>query len=119
MGRPYSDDLRSRVVALMESGGDCRSVGKMFGIAPSTAGNWHRRYRQTRSYAARPMGGDQRSKLIIHAERIGGLLAETSDLTLADVRAVLAREGVQVAYSTVRHSVRKLGLRFKKNDICE
>jgi transposase len=54
--------LRSRVVALMESGGDCRSVGKISGIAPSTAGNWHRRYRQTQSYAARPMGGDHRSR---------------------------------------------------------
>ena len=56
MGRPYSDDLRVRVVAAMEDGGDCRTVGATFGIAPSTAGNWHRLYRRTQSYSARPMG---------------------------------------------------------------
>jgi transposase len=85
----------------MESGGDCRSVGKISGIAPSTAGNWHRRYRQTQSYAARPMGGDHRSRLIEYVDRIANLLAQTSDLTLIDVQAALARDGVHAAYATV------------------
>jgi len=31
MGRPYSDDLRVRVVAAMEGGGHCRAVGEAFG----------------------------------------------------------------------------------------
>ncbi|MEO6716231.1 MAG: IS630 family transposase, partial [Novosphingobium sp.] len=38
--RPYSTDLRDRVVVAMESGGSCRDVGAQFGVAPSTAGNW-------------------------------------------------------------------------------
>ena len=58
--RPYSNDLRSRVVAAMEAGGSCRFVAANFEEAPSTAGNWHRQYRRTQSYAPLVMGGDRR-----------------------------------------------------------
>lgn len=117
MARPYSNDLRERVVAAMEGGGSCREVGETFGIAPSTAGNWHRLYRRTQSYTARPMGGDHRSKLLEYGDHVALLLAETSDLRLIDVQADLASRGVRVGYSTVQRTVQKLGLRLKKNDL--
>lgn len=119
MGKPYSDDLRVRVVEAMEVGGDCRSVGLTFGIAPSTAGNWHRLYRRTQSYSARPMGGDHRSKLLDHHARVAELLSGTCDLRLVDVQSDLAERGVLVSWSSVRRTVKRLGLRLKKNDICD
>lgn len=115
MGKPYSDDLRTPVVAAMERGMSCREAGALFGVAPSTAGNWYRRHRETRSVSARPMGGDRRSKLAAHVARIVALLGEGSQLRLIDVQAALASEGVVASYSTVQRMVRKLGLRFKKN----
>ena len=118
MGKPYSDDLRVRVVAAMEAGGNCRAVGAIFGIAPSTAGNWHRLYRRTQSCSARPMGGDHRSKLLDHQARVAELLSGTCDLRLVDVQSDLAARGAIVSWSTVRRTVKRLGLRFKKNDIC-
>ena len=117
MGKPYSDDLRVRVVAAMEGGGNCRMVGATFGIAPSTAGNWHRRYRRTQSCSARPMGGDNRSKLLDHQGRVAELPSGTCDLRLVDVQSDLAERGVFVSWSTVRRTVKRLGLRLKKNDI--
>lgn len=114
MARRYSDDLRVRVVAAMEAGGNCRRVGAAFGIAPSTAGNWHRRYRQTQSYCALPMGGDHRSKLLAHEVHVAALLSATSDLRLVDVQADLAKRKVLVSWSTVRRTVKRLGLRIKK-----
>ena len=116
--KPYSDDLRSRVVAAMEAGGSCRDVGALFGVAPSTAGNWHRQYRRTQSYAPLAIGGDRRSKLLEEADWIAARLAEVSDLTLTDVRRDLALRGTEVSYATVWRMVHRLGLRFKKNDIC-
>lgn len=53
MGKPYSNDLRERVVAAMASGRGCRDVGTMFDVAPGTAGIWYRLYRRTKSHAAR------------------------------------------------------------------
>lgn len=117
MGKPYSEDLRVRVVAAMEDGQSCRAAGALFGVAPSTAGNWHRLYRRTHSVAARPMGGDHRSKLTEHADEVRRLL-EGSDLRLVDVRDTLAAQGVVVGTSTVQRIVKRLGLRFKKNAVC-
>ena len=113
--RPYSDDLRSRVVAAMEGGLSCRSAAERFGVAPSTAGNWHRLYRATKSYSPLPIGGDRRSKLLDEIEWLGAYLTETPDLRLLDVQHALAARGVEVSYSGVQRTVKRLGLRFKKN----
>jgi transposase len=117
MGKPYSDDLREPVVAALERGMSCREAGVVFGIAPSTAGNWHRWHKQTQSLSARPMGGDRRSKLVEHSDRIAVLLGEGSQLRLIDVQAALAAEGVVASYSAVQRMVHRLGLRFKKNAV--
>lgn len=116
MGKPYSNDLRDRVVAAMAAGRSCRDVGSMFDVAPSTAGNWYRRYQRTTSYAARPMGGDRRSKLTGQAGWIADRLAQTSELTLGEVRDDLAARGFVVSYASVWRTVRRLGLRHKKKD---
>lgn len=120
MGKSYSDDLRKRVVAAMATGRSCREVGATFDVAPSTAGNWWRRYRQESSHAARPMGGDRRSKLLDQAGWIGERLAGKPELTLGEIRSDLARRGVEVSYASVWRTVRKLGLRHKKKDhLCD
>lgn len=114
MGKPYSQDLRTRVVAAMAMGRNCRDVGAAFAVAPSTAGNWYRRHRQTQSHAALAMGGDRRSKLTEHADWIAARLAQTSELTLGEVREELAGRGISVSYASVWRMVRRLGLRHKK-----
>lgn len=116
MGKPYSDDLRDRVVAAMAGGRSCRDVGAVFEVAPSTAGNWYRRYQRTSSYAPRPMGGDRRSKLLEQADWIVERLASTPELTLGEVRDDLAGRGIQVSYASVWRTVKRLGLRHKKKD---
>lgn len=116
MGKPYSDDLRDRVVTAMAVGRSCRDVGAAFNVAPSTAGNWYRQYRHTSSYSARPMGGDRRSKLLRHADWIAERLVATPELTLDEVQEDLARRGVLVSYSSVWRTVKRLGLRHKKKD---
>jgi transposase len=117
--KPYSNDLRERVVAAMEAGGSCREVAAQFCIAPSTAGHWYRRYRQTKSYAPLAIGGDRRSKLLGELAWISERLAKVPDLTLAEVRGDLALRGVEVSYAGVQRTVKRLGLRFKKNDLCD
>ena len=117
--RPCSNDLRSRVVAAMEAGGSCRDVGAVFGVAPSTAGNWHRQYRRTQSYAPLAMGGDRRWKLSGELGWIAERLAAVPDLTLAEARNDLAARGVVVSYAGVQRTVKRLESRFIKNDLCD
>lgn len=115
--KPYSEDLRSRVVSAMEGGLSCRAAGERYGVAPSTAGNWHRLYRRKRSYAPSPIGGDRRSKLLGEADWIAAHLAETPDLRLVDVQHALAARGSEASYSSVQRTVKRLGLRLKKNGV--
>ena len=57
MARPYSLDLRERVVAAVESGRTVRDVASSFGVSVSSVVKWSQRYRATGSAAALPMGG--------------------------------------------------------------
>ena len=58
MARPYSDDLRERVVAAVERDGMSRhKAAAHFGVAVSTAVGWLARFRRTGSVAPGQMGG--------------------------------------------------------------
>ena len=58
MAKPYSMDLRERVVAAVEEEGLSRNeAAARFGIGISTAINWVSRFRQTGSVAPGQMGG--------------------------------------------------------------
>ena len=58
MARPYSMDLRERVVASVETGKlSRRQAASRFGVGVSTAINWVRRFRETGSVAPGQMGG--------------------------------------------------------------
>ena len=92
--RPYSTDLRDRVVAAMDCCGSYRDVGAQFGVASSTAGNW---YRRTKRYAPLAIGGDRRWKLAEEAQWIAQRLVAVPDLTLAEVRGDVAARGVEVS----------------------
>lgn len=63
MTKPYSEDLRTRVVAAVAAGASCRYAARQFSIGVSTVVRWARRFRQTGSVAAKPMGGDRNSRL--------------------------------------------------------
>ena len=58
MGKPYSMDLRERVVAAVETGGlSCHQAAAQFGVGVSTPIVWVRRLRETGSIAPGQMGG--------------------------------------------------------------
>ena len=40
MARPYSNDLRERVVEAVEAGDSCRTVAARFGVAVSSVVKW-------------------------------------------------------------------------------
>lgn len=115
MARPYSLDLRERVVAMAASGRTCREVAEIFDIAISTVVKWTGRHRSTGSAAPGKMGGHR--PLLLEAERLWllGRLAEKPDLTLHALLAELAERGVVVSCDTLWRFLRREGISFKKN----
>lgn len=115
MGRPYSLDLRERVVAAVESGGlSCHQAAAQFGVGISTAINWVRRMRETGSVRPGQMGGHKRKS--ISGEHRTWLLAriKAEDFTLRGLVAELAGRGLKVDYRTVWSFVHDEKLSFKK-----
>jgi transposase len=102
MPAPYSQDLRDRVAAAISSGASARSTAVRFGISESTAIRWAQRLRVEGHASARPMGGDQRSRLTAHRVAVLTLVANQPDLTLEEIRGELAKQhDITVALGTV------------------
>ena len=116
MGKPYSVDLRERVVAAVERDGlSCHRAAAQFGVSVSTAIKWVRRRRETGSVAPGQMGG-HRPKLIAGKHRAWLLARMTEkDFTLRGLVAELAARGLKVDYRTVWSFVHAEKLSFKKN----
>ena len=59
----YSNDLRVRVIQVVESGVAARAAARQFVIGDSTAIRWAKRWRETGSVKARSTKGQSRSPL--------------------------------------------------------
>ena len=114
MVRPYSMDLRERVLLAVERDGmSARSAAARFGVSHSSAIKWVRRRRQTGSVSPGKMGGHKPRKLI--GEHRDWLLERAkADFTLRGLVAELAARGVKVDYRSVWAFAHDEGLSFKK-----
>ena len=115
MGRPYSLDLRERVVAAVERDGmSRRRAAAQFGVGISTVIGWVQRLRQTGSVAPGQMGG-HRPKAIAGEHRDWLLRrVKEKDFTLRGLIAELAERGLKVGYRAVWNFVHAENLSFKK-----
>src|SRR2546429_5651279 len=60
MGKPYSMDLRERVVVAVETGGlSCHQAAEQFGVGVSNSIVWVRRLRDTGSVSSGLIGGQK------------------------------------------------------------
>ena len=102
MSKALSVDLRERVVQAVLAGASCRAAAARFGVSASGAVRWRARLRETGSVVPGALGGDRRSgRTEAHAAQILELVARTPDLTLAELRAVLAGSGVAVGMASL------------------
>ena len=113
MTRPYSDDLRERVVEAMQAGDSCRSVAARFGVAPSSAVKWTQRVALAGSVSPAKMGGYRCPVLELHREWLLDQVRSCPHVTLAMLQEMLAARGVQVSHDTVWRFLRVCGFSFK------
>jgi len=115
MARPYSMDLRQRVVqAVEEEGMSRRQAAARFGVGIKTAIDWVRRFRATGSVAPGQMGGHKPKKLSGAwrdwlLQRCG-----SGDFTVRGLVLELAERGLRVDYRSVWEFVHAEHLSHKK-----
>jgi transposase len=66
MPKPYSRDLRERVIASIEAGSSRREAAELYGISPSVVVIWARQWKTTRSIEAKPSGGSSMQAMFKH-----------------------------------------------------
>jgi transposase len=114
MARPYSEDLRVRVVQAVATGASRRTAAERFQIGVSSAVRWMQRMTQSGSVAARPSGGST-SPLEQHAEFLLALIEEQPDLTLDEIVAALRAANLSGSRSAVARFYARHHISFKKN----
>ena len=117
MTRPYSNDLRERVVSAVSGDESCRAVAARFGVSVSTVVKWSQRYRRTGSVAPGKVGGHRRPILEPHRAFIVERIRQEPHITLHRLKNELAARGIKVSHNTVWMFLRREGLRFKKNAV--
>ena len=90
MSGPYSSDLRRRVLDAVDGGSSAREAAARFGVGVATAIRWVRRWRETGERTASKQSHPIRSKLDAHEPSRLGLVEETIDITLEEMRRRLA-----------------------------
>ncbi len=116
MGRAYSQDLRDRVIDVVEIDGmSCRAASRRFGVSESSVIRWLRRSRKTGQRTPVGTGGHRPSALAPHFDFLEAARLEHPDITLQALCDRLAAErGVKVDTGMMSRFFRRMGITVKK-----
>src|SRR3954470_4627594 len=114
MTAPLSQDLRERIVRVVEGGSTIRQAARHFAVSASAAIKLMQRVRQTGS-AAPAKGGYRRPLLEKHADALRAIVSSKAGITFREIKAALAVRGIMVkALSTIADMLHRLDLSHKK-----
>ena len=114
MGKPYSEDLRARVVRAAQDGATIPETAEQLGVSISSVVRFLRLQRDTGSVSAAKFGGYKEFVLAAHEELVRRLIEEQPAITLAELEARLAKKNVLVGKSSISRFLNHLKLPFKK-----
>ena len=114
--RPYSEDLRWRVVAAVEGGMERAEAVRVFAVSLPTIKRWLKQRRETGALAPKPVPGPTPMKRDALLVALPERLAQRSDATLGD-HCAWWREasGVEVSTATMCRAIAALGWTRKKS----
>src|SRR6202521_6063656 len=101
MAKPYSEDLRRRVVETIDAGATIPDAAEQCGVSISSVVRFLRLHRDTGSVSAAKFGGYKEFVLAAHEELVRKLIAEQPDITLAELKARLVQKKISVGKSAI------------------
>ena len=116
--KPYSNDLRRKIVDAYASGErSLAEVAELFDVSLATVKNFVRRKRETGSSDALPHAGGKKPSLNEKAQAsVRQAINEKNDLTLKEVARLLKRKHKkEVSVPTISRLLQALGLPRKKS----
>lgn len=107
--KPYSKDLRLRVLAAVDGGTPREEVAKTFSVSMPTIKRWLRRRRETGDVEPKPIPGRPSIKGAVLREWLPKHLEENPDLTLEEhSEAFEEARDVSASISTVGRAIARL-----------
>jgi len=114
--KPYSQDLRKRIVAARQAGESAEELAKRFQVSKRSVERYFGLQVQCGSLQPRQIGGYRRSRLERHEETLRGWIAQQNDLTLAELQERCRKQlRVKIGLNALWKRLEHLGLNFKKN----
>jgi transposase len=114
MAKPYSEDLRRRVVGTIEGGSTIPEAAEQCGVSISSVVRFLRLHRATGSVESAKFGGYKDFTLAGHEDLVRQLVAEQPDITLAELGDRLRKKKITVGKSSISRFLHHLKLPFKK-----
>lgn len=117
MAKPYSDDLRERVVRAVMGGLSRHKAAEQFEVSVSFVVKILQRFKATGSYKPSRFGGQKPAKLAAHEATVRALVEQTPSATLLELRQKLSERGIEVSKSSIDRYLKHLRISFKKNAV--
>ena len=117
MAAPYSLDLRQRILSAWKGKeGSQRKLAERFKVSLAFIRDFLKRYRETGEIAARPQGGNQRSKLKEkELELLQEIVFKQNDIYLREIQSELKKHrGIEVSTSSLCRTLKRQKLTLKK-----
>ena len=103
------------MVDAVAEGSSRRAAAARFGVGAATAIRWVAADEKTGSVEAKPQGGDRRSKRIeAHRVFILKTVGDRKDITLNELRELLAKRGARFGIGTLWRFFHRHGITLKK-----
>ena len=115
MVRPYSVDLRERVVRFVVAGHSRHAAAAHFGVSVSSAIKWVAAYLASGILTPKPLGGRRFSKLDPHRGFLVATVGKEPDITMPELAAALAAKGTTVDPASISRWLRRNNYRYKKS----
>jgi transposase len=113
----YSLDLRQKILSAWQNKENSqRALAKRFKVSLSFVRDFLRRYRETDEIAAKPQGGDRRSKIKGKDEELVKEIIEAqNDIYLREIKEKLQQSNtIEVSVSGLSRTLKRLELGRKK-----
>jgi transposase len=116
MGKPYSQDLRERVIATVDSGTRVSAAARLFLVSVSYVSKVIGRRHATGETTARLGRAGRKPKLAAHDDAIRARVAAHPDATLEELQAwLVAERKVKVSIGCLWNRLKFLDLPLKKS----
>jgi transposase len=113
--KPYSKDLRLKVLEAVDRGMPRMEVAEVFGVSMPTIKRWLKRRRETGEIAAKPNPGPPARKGAALEEALPSQLRANPDFTLEEHQQLFEETyGISVSTASISRAFERLDLPLKK-----